>query len=544
MPWSDRSKSLLVLTLLMAGSVATSLFVVTPTISLDDPFIGLRYATNFLAGDGLVYNPGEYVEGYTAFGWIMVGALGMWLGIEPLTFWQIGLTLSQVATLWLVYLLGLRPDRSPYRALLAPALLAPHIAFVCYPMMGMSSSFITMLVTLAVVLIDRDYQSRGPRQMALLGALFFAMCLTRFDGMIAVGILGLPVLWSQVVVRKQPLTLLPLVAVFGAGMLLYNGWRLYFYEGYLLPNTFYTKVSQSRWDEIGLGIDYLWLFVQMGGPFALLGVLLPLVARRASKTMVLAFGVAGFHLLYVLVVGGDWMPYFRFILTVLPLLCFLLAESLWLAGDMVAAKLPDSGLRKPATAGAVALVLAVGLAPLARSRYVDHWRQDGVWEWGKVDGPWDGPYFGHEDAMTIGRFLDQTLPADTLVCTEWAGIIPFYMRQPVFDMFGLSDKGVIEGGFPGGRMGRAITQEFLVQQRNPSLVVYCGRIYDTIEEARPGIDVRGAHKGQWIHDFFTELAHGDWGFVNCVVKLDGGYWPVLIKKDFELLDELCHERIP
>lgn len=32
---------------------------------LDDAYISYRYALNLVAGHGLVYNPGEYVEGYT-----------------------------------------------------------------------------------------------------------------------------------------------------------------------------------------------------------------------------------------------------------------------------------------------------------------------------------------------------------------------------------------------------------------------------------------------------------------------------------------------
>ena len=548
MPPSEHRKALLFLALIAFGSVAISLLVVTPRISLDDPYIGLRYARNLLDGHGLVFNaPGFipnhdiYVEGYTAFGWIMVAALGMWLGIEPLTFWQVGLVSSQVLTLWLIYLLGLRPGRSPYRALLAPALLAPHIAFVCYPMMGMSSSFITMLVTAAVVLLDRRYYDKGPRQMALFGALCLAICLTRFDGMIAVGILLLPVLLNAL--RSGKIAALePLVVVYGGGMLLYNGWRLWYY-GELLPNTFYTKVSKSRWDEIALGYDYLWQFARYGGPFALLGVLLPLVVARASAVMGLAFCVAGFHLLYVLLVGGDWMPYYRFALTVLPLLAFLLQESIWSTGELVGEKV-SAGLGRLAAGGLLAGTLVLSSLTLINSRYVDHWQNDGVMEWGKVDGPMDGPYFGHEDAMEIGLFLDRTLPPDLLVCTEWAGIMPFYMRQPIFDKFGLSDREVIAADFPGGRMGRAISHEFLVEQRNPSIVIYCGRIYDELEEARRGVEIRQHAGADSIYGFFSELANGDWGFDNCVVKIGDGYTPMLIKNDSPVLDQLCYEKIP
>jgi hypothetical protein len=41
----------------------------------DDAYISFRYAANFLAGKGLVYNAGEHVEGYTNFLWVLIIAL-------------------------------------------------------------------------------------------------------------------------------------------------------------------------------------------------------------------------------------------------------------------------------------------------------------------------------------------------------------------------------------------------------------------------------------------------------------------------------------
>ncbi|MBU8934805.1 MAG: hypothetical protein KOO62_12515, partial [candidate division Zixibacteria bacterium] len=38
----------------------------------DDAYISYRYVANFLNGDGLVYNIGERVEGFTNFGWVIL----------------------------------------------------------------------------------------------------------------------------------------------------------------------------------------------------------------------------------------------------------------------------------------------------------------------------------------------------------------------------------------------------------------------------------------------------------------------------------------
>ena len=50
----------------------------------DDAFISFRYVRNLLEGHGLVFNPGEYVEGYTNFLWILeLAALWELFGLRP-----------------------------------------------------------------------------------------------------------------------------------------------------------------------------------------------------------------------------------------------------------------------------------------------------------------------------------------------------------------------------------------------------------------------------------------------------------------------------
>ena len=50
----------------------------------DDAFISFRYVRNLFDGHGLVFNPGEHVEGYTNFLWIVeIAAIWRVLGIRP-----------------------------------------------------------------------------------------------------------------------------------------------------------------------------------------------------------------------------------------------------------------------------------------------------------------------------------------------------------------------------------------------------------------------------------------------------------------------------
>src|SRR3990170_5316259 len=49
---------------------------------VDDAYISFRYLDNWLSGTGLVYNPGERVEGYTNFLWIVLLAPFRLVGLE------------------------------------------------------------------------------------------------------------------------------------------------------------------------------------------------------------------------------------------------------------------------------------------------------------------------------------------------------------------------------------------------------------------------------------------------------------------------------
>lgn len=50
--------------------------------SQDDAFISYRYVQNFIQGNGLVFNSGERVEGYTNFLWIMILSIFTKLGFN------------------------------------------------------------------------------------------------------------------------------------------------------------------------------------------------------------------------------------------------------------------------------------------------------------------------------------------------------------------------------------------------------------------------------------------------------------------------------
>ena len=89
--------------------------------TVDDAYIAMRYSRNLAEGRGLVYNAGEYVEGFTSPLWVLILAAAHALGFGMVTASHvIGVALS-VLTIVLVYRMAARalPD-GPVAARLIP----------------------------------------------------------------------------------------------------------------------------------------------------------------------------------------------------------------------------------------------------------------------------------------------------------------------------------------------------------------------------------------------------------------------------------------
>ena len=59
---------------LLCGLLFTGLWLCYRYFWLDDAFITFRYARNLADGMGPVFNPGEAVEGYTSFLWMLISS--------------------------------------------------------------------------------------------------------------------------------------------------------------------------------------------------------------------------------------------------------------------------------------------------------------------------------------------------------------------------------------------------------------------------------------------------------------------------------------
>lgn len=321
-----REVALLVGLLLPAVMLAVNIWQVH-TFTVDDSYISFRYARNFARGLGLVYNEGERIEGYTNFLWTVILAGGIKLGIDPDRLAKILGAASAFGSLGLTYAIS---DRlSPYRTLpcVATWLLASSIVFSGYAVFGLETGAFVCLILGGTYLFLREaapFQRPGqpvpsPDAFPWSGVVFALAVLTRPEAPAYIGILALflgrRILDRQNVIRG---------ALFTAPMLAHLAFRRAYYGDAMLA-TLAAKTGNAE-GQIQVGLGYVQNYLFHAGPvvyFALLGLAIGLVKKRRDLLALAAIG--GFVLLYVIVVGGDWMKYFRFLAPFEPF-CFLLVD--------------------------------------------------------------------------------------------------------------------------------------------------------------------------------------------------------------------------
>ena len=119
-------------------------------IHLDDAYISYRYARNFAEGYGLVYNPGEYVEGFTNLLWTLLVALGVWSGWEAPEVGRVLGLCSGVALLAMAMLLAWALGaRSPSLAF-TPWVVLAWAPFVIWSTSGMETALYAAAICAAL----------------------------------------------------------------------------------------------------------------------------------------------------------------------------------------------------------------------------------------------------------------------------------------------------------------------------------------------------------------------------------------------------------
>ncbi|MCX8071161.1 MAG: hypothetical protein N3C12_01735 [Candidatus Binatia bacterium] len=376
---------------------------------LDDAYITFAYARNWVEGHGIDFNVGERVEGYTCVLWVVLSALGLWVGfsIEPWSTW-LGVTFAVGSALAAA---GLAAELLPAnwrRAAVGAALLVPLGPPLSWrAASGMETTLFAFLVTSSFWMHVRT-SGRSP----WVGVLAALAALTRPEGWL------LGVLLSADALRHQGRKGVGVGLAFAAIFAPYFAWRVWYY-GYLLPNTFYAKVGSTA-EQVARGWVYLKLFLWDWGLVLLLASWIPLLTT-GWRPLIGIYTFLALYAAYVVSVGGDVFHFFRFWTPIVPTLC-----ALTYAGVLTMLQRSPIWQDRPLPA-AVTVMAACWLATStakAVSAHLQHRKAEN---------------FLVGASTNVCRCLLRKTTADDRIAALGIGVLKWCSNRHIVDMLGLTD---------------------------------------------------------------------------------------------------------
>ncbi len=443
---------------------------------VDDAYISFQYAKNLSLGRGLVFNPGERVEGYTNFLWVVTLApLYPICKLLHADFTRTAISFNIIIALVdlaLLYLIG--------RRWLTPGWVATALALVIcaldnsyqgYAMSGFENHMV-MLWELAAVFV---WLGRGRRRAYVVG-LFLALAnMTRPDAglFMAAFVVANTILLiaPRIEGQKRGPRALSILQAFGTWLVvfgLYFAWR-YHYYGWLLPNTFYLKAG-GHLNGIERGWAYARSFLE---DRYYLPVAMLLALRWAHRPIVLWLVIFLLcHFVYVIYVGGDFYSGHRFYVALLPFIYLLIARTVHGIVQSI------RGLRawrkwvRPQPA-APAITVAVTAGAVAYFLFLFTIR-------GFERGPYTGEYTRWsavvDNNVRYMRWLSTIVhPGESMVLGD-IGAAGFFPDLVVYDMLGVIDPKTAHQTVPNFGRGKAghekyASREYLMS-RKPTYIKY------------------------------------------------------------------------
>ena len=460
---------------LLAALAVAALFIwetriLTP-VAIDDAYITFSYSKNLATGHGPVYGHGERVEGYSNFLWMVAVALGLLVsprGADPLL-------VARATAIPFVALLGFatyrlaraRASRVLSIAVLVVLALAADVGTAF--LMGLETlpamAFLMLGFWLYVRSIGADATAGDDVDRARLGRwvvpAFVGVALSRIDGFIPLGfILGFEAL--RRLLRREG-SIRDYVVWAAPGVLVYGIWFLWRwrYYGLPLPTTYYAKALIPKLLP-HRGWEYIRDEMGANGSLALVPLALLALAARKRLAALLLLVFAALHLAYVRRAGGDWMPYGRFVLPLLPVGLVLTAwGGQWIAdalGRVDGARLAE---RSPSREGSGTLPgfptrrrlgrasLVLLLVPLAAMAFVVHRTErhittEPLQQMKLALAAEQGSHV--KNLKAAARILTWALPPGARLVTDYGGIFAYYTDAAPIEMWGLCNAAIARRG--------------------------------------------------------------------------------------------------
>lgn len=405
--------------------------------------ISMRYAWNFSHGKGLVWNPGDYVAGYTnllmtllmsvvtglcdkltAVLLIQISGIGFMLGIAALT---LKISDSIVETD--------HPERRTLIRIISFGSALAYYPLAYWSLMGMETGLLTWLLLAGILCSLRYAESKKPIFLWLAAVCLGLAYLTRSDSIIFALLIWLYLIWeiwSGSASRQQMGRLILAIGfflVFVIGQLSFQ----YLYYGEWFPNTYTLKLTGMPFlPRIQNGLSFISLFLVVTAFPLVLSAWGLLVQFRKQKLLLLLIVISAIG--YQVYVGGDPWVYWRILSPTMPLLITLFISAIN-TGVRQSSKLPAFFLRIPMFPRKYDQeIMIISLALIG---------------WVSVNMSflpeltlWEKPYHAsnHQIFVNTSIALNELTTSTATVGVFWSGIIPYFTGRPAIDFLGKSDR--------------------------------------------------------------------------------------------------------
>ncbi|APR77677.1 Hypothetical protein A7982_03024 [Minicystis rosea] len=500
--WIPRDFALLFGLVLPAMLLAVNMWRVH-AFTVDDSYISFRYARNLARGWGLVYNEGERIEGYTNFLWTVILAGGIKLGFDPNNVAKVLGAASAFGSMSLTYAISNR--LAPYRTLpcVATWLLASTVVFSGYAIFGLETGAFVFFVLAGTYLFLRETDatlrpdvepaSAPAREGFPWSGVVFALAgLTRPEAPMYIGILML-FLGRRFFSKQNILRGVVFAAPIAAHLLFRHA-----YYGSWVPNTLSAKTGNLQ-GQLQAGLGYVNNYLGHAGPvvyLALLGLGLGLAKKRRDLLAIATIGAAVMG--YVVLVGGDWMKYFRFLAPFEPF-CFLLV---------------CVGVRRAVDRRDLATNVAVAIFAVVVTGH-----RSGMIRDAQADLLNKEKRFWDMAAGGTATWLKQNTTPGELAIGD-IGYVGWETDYPILDLLGLVDPVISK--LPGGytqKLGPGFNQRFF--DKKPKYLLLISAQNDCTHPSVPGSQV--LYRDRRFHDQYQMAGK---------VPLDGGFnWCIYQRKN-------------
>jgi hypothetical protein len=390
----------------------------------DDAMISMRYAWNFAHGHGLVWNAGEYVEGYTnLLMTLLMSAASLFLDKQyAVLFIQLmGIPFMLGTAFFTMKILELlRAPRPAQYVLFAAVLLYYPLNY--WTLMGMETGLLAMLLTAGVLCSLLYVEKLETKYLWWMTACFGLAYLTRNDSLLFAALAFLYLTVTLFAGRKY-------ISLFFASGLTYGLFPIgqtlfrYFYYGQIVPNTYTLKlVGLTLEERLRNGWGFVESFLHETG--WVLAIVLISMCLKPFRQKFYLFGFFLISLAYQIYVGGDPWPYWRILAPSMPfvLLLFIISwDELFNRISIKASTFAYGCFLILITLGTISHTLD---RPFLKEIFMQ-----------KLPFEVKISHQHIEAALAINEVTRETATVGVL----WAGTLPYYVDRRAIDFLGKSD---------------------------------------------------------------------------------------------------------